>query len=343
MRNRIYGRHISMKIENLKILIAGGAGFIGSHLVDSLVLADNKIVVVDNFTSGKIENLKTHLNNNNVKIVRGDIRDKAFVFEITKGMDVVYNLSVQCLRGSIKNPELNHEVNVTGTLNLCMACLKNKVKRFIYISSSEAYGTALSVPMREEHPLLPTTIYGASKAAGELYTISYHKTYALQSMVLRPFNTYGPRAHFEGIYGEVIPRFVLRFLNDASPVIFGDGTQTRDFTYVSDIVKGMIMASGCDKMIGQAVNIARGQEVSINRLAEIISKKLHKEDIISVYAAGRPGDVRRHCADVRKAEGIFGFTASTAIEDGIERYIEWFMSQGYNCKKLLKQYMAFNW
>lgn len=332
-----------MEISKLKVLVTGGAGFIGSHLVDALVAADNKVTVLDNFTSGKRENLKHHHNNPAVKIVEGDVRDKTLLRHVTNSIDVVYHLAVQCLRISIKDPEINHEVNATGTLNLCMASLENSVKRFVYVSSSEAYGTAAFVPMSEQHPLAPITVYGATKAAGELYALAYYKTYGLQSMVVRPFNTYGPRSHFEGAYGEVIPKFVLRFLNEKAPVIFGDGTQTRDFTYVEDTVKGIIAASSCDSMIGQAANIARGKEVSINAIAHIIGKKLGKEHLKPIYEKGRPGDVMRHYADVTKARETFGYSADIDIEDGIGRYIEWFRAQGYDYKELLKKDVVFNW
>lgn len=327
----------------MNILVTGGAGFIGSHLVDALVLAGNKVTALDNFSSGKRENLKQHEGNEDVKVIEGDVRDKTVLRELTKGMDVVYHLAVQCLRVSIKDPEINHEVNATGSLNLCIASLENKVKRLIYVSSSEAYGTALTAPMSETHPLEPITVYGASKVAGELYTLAYHKTYGLQSMVVRPFNTYGPRSHFEGAYGEVIPKFVLRLLNDTPPVIFGDGAQTRDFTYVSDTVAGIVMASECDGLIGQAVNIARGEEISINRLYEIISGLLNKGNIKPVYETDRPGDVLRHYADTAKAKRLFGYSASIDIREGLEKYIKWFMAQGYDYKNLLKEDKVFNW
>jgi len=331
-----------MKIENLKVLVTGGAGFIGSHLVDALLSAGNQVIVLDNFSSGKIVNLEAHRDNDRIKIIEGDVRDKLLLSNITNGIDVVYHLAVQCLRVSINNPEINHEVNATGTLNLCMACMKSKVKFFVYVSSSEVYGTALAVPMSETHALEPTTVYGASKAAGEFYASACNRTYGLQSMIIRPFNTYGPRSHFEGAYGEVIPKFVLRLLNGIPPVIFGSGNQTRDFTYVSDTVQGILMASECDEMIGKPVNIARGEEVSINKIAEIITKKLNK-NIMPLYEAGRPGDVLRHYADITKAKKTFGYSASVSIEKGIERYIDWFMSQGYNYEELLQQDVVHNW
>lgn len=331
-----------MKIKNKRILITGGAGFIGSHLVDALS-ENNYVIVLDNFSSGKKENIAHHEENPNVKIITGDIRDKPLLYEITGDIDIIYHLAVQCLRVSIKDPEINHEVNATGTLNLCMAALKNSVKRFIYISSSEVYGTAVKVPMDENHPCEPMTVYGASKLAGEAYTLAYYRTYGLNSIVVRPFNTYGPRAHFEGVYGEVIPRFVLRVLNNKPPVIFGDGTQTRDFTYVSDTVRGIILASECDGMVGQTVNIAGGSEVSVNTLAEVVTKKLNKKNLKPVYEKSRPGDVMRHFADVSKAKRLCNFTPQINIEKGIELYMDWFKARNYNLTELIKQDIIFNW
>jgi UDP-glucose 4-epimerase len=234
-------------------------------------------------------------------------------------------------------------VNATGTLNLLKASMENSVKRFVYVSSSEVYGSARQVPMSEEHPLEPTTVYGASKLAGELYTLAYHRTYGVDALIARPFNTYGPREHLQGVYGEVIPRFVLRILNNMQPVIFGDGTQTRDFTYVTDTVKGIIMASGCDSMTGQAVNIARGQEVRIMDLASIIADKLGRKDIKPIRERKRPGDVMRHYADVSRARRLFAFSADTDIKKGIGLYIDWFKAQDYDINQLINQEVLFNW
>jgi UDP-glucose 4-epimerase len=326
----------------MKVLVTGGAGFIGSHLVDELA-KNNHVVILDDFSSGEQENIVHHAGKGNVEIITGDIRDKDLLFNIAKNIDVVYHLAVQCLRVSIKNPDVTHEVNVTGTLNLLKASLENSVKRFIYVSSSEVYGTALHVPMNEIHTCEPTTVYGASKLAGELYALAYFRTYGLESMVVRPFNTYGPREHLQGVYGEVIPRFVLRILNNMPPVIFGDGTHTRDFTYVSDTVKGIVMASECDSMIGQAVNIARGREVSINELAVMIANKLGKKDIKPVYEQKRPGDVIRHYADISKAKKLFDFSPEIDIEKGTGLFIDWFHSKKYDVSSLLKQEIVFNW
>ncbi|MFZ5906284.1 MAG: NAD-dependent epimerase/dehydratase family protein [Nitrospirota bacterium] len=331
-----------MNIRGKKILVTGGAGFIGSHLVDALE-QENHVIILDNLSSGERKNIAHHQGKPNVEFREGDIRDKQLLHEIGKDIDVVFHLAVECLRISLKNPETNHEVNATGTLNLLTAAYNHAVERFVYVSSSEVYGSALRVPMAEDHPCNPMTVYGASKLAGELYTLAYHKTYGLQSMVVRPFNTYGPKEHLQGAYGEVIPRFVLRLLGGLPPIVFGDGTQTRDFTYVSDTVRGIVAASECDAMIGQCVNIARGREVSINELAAVIASRTGKTGLLPRYEKNRPGDVMRHYADIAKAQKLFGFDPRVDLEEGIGLYLDWFLSQNYDIGQLMKQEVVFNW
>lgn len=332
-----------MKINGKKVVVTGGAGFIGSHLVDTLLNHGNEVIVLDNFTSGSRDNISHHQNNPALTAIEGDVRDKKLLIEVFRNVDIVYHLAVQCLRLSFTNPELVHEVNAGGTLNVCLAAVESKIDRLIYVSSSEAYGSAVSAPMAEDHPLEPTTVYGASKAAGELYALSTFRTYGLQSTVVRPFNTYGPRAHFEGAYGEVIPKFVLRILNDTAPVIFGSGEQTRDFTYVTDTAQGIFCASECDRLIGQTVNIARGEEVSINRLAELVAKELNRASLKPQYLDSRPADVMRHYADTTKAREYAGFTATVSIEDGIHRFCDWFQVQKYDLKTILSKDSVVNW
>ncbi len=332
-----------MNISDKKVVVTGGAGFIGSHLVDVLLDARNHVTVLDNFSSGSRTNL-AHLEGNSLfTVVDGDIRDRSVLKNALRGADVVYHLAVQCLRLSFKNPELVHDVNATGTLSVCMESVACGVQRLIYVSSSEVYGSAVSAPMSEKHPLEPTTVYGASKAAGELYALACFRTYGLQSTVVRPFNTYGPRAHFEGAYGEVIPKFVLRMLNGMPPVIFGNGEQTRDFTYVTDTARGIYAASACDELVGQAVNIARGEEVSIKQLARIVAKGLGQESPPPKHMNARPADVLRHFADTAKARDLAGFTAEIGLQHGVRLYCDWFRSQGYNLKALLAQDNVINW
>lgn len=331
-----------MKIKGLKVLVTGGAGFIGSNLAEALA-PDNRVVILDDFSSGRRENIAHLLDRGAVSVVEGDIRDRDLVHEVVRGIDVIYHLAVQCLRVSIRNPVINHEVNATGTLNLCMAAHAHRVKRFVYVSSSEVYGTARSAPMTEDHPCEPTTVYGASKLAGQQYALAYYRTYGLPVMAVIPFNTYGPREHFEGAHGEVIPKFVIRAINGVAPVIFGDGSQTRDFTYVADTVRGITMASECDAMIGETVNIARGEEVSIGDLAARIYGKLGAGQIAPVHEKERPGDVRRHYAGVGKAARLFGFRAAVGIDEGLDLFIRWFREQGHDAAQLLRQDVVFNW
>jgi UDP-glucose 4-epimerase len=332
-----------MKLEKKNILITGGAGFIGSHLVDALV-PFNQVTVVDNLSSGKLENIRHHLKRDNFTFVQGDITDLDEVRKLIKHHQVVFHLAVQCLRVSLSDPYLVHHVNATGSLNICQAALEEKVERFIYISSSEVYGTAKTSPMSENHTLEPTTPYGASKLAGEAYARSYFLSFGLPAIVVRPFNSYGPREHSEGPSGEVIPRFVLRVMDGKPPIIFGDGKQTRDFTYVNDIVQGMILAGESEKLIGDTVNIAAGKEVSINEIAHIILKMLKVENKISpVYMGARPGDVRRHFADISKARDILGFQAPTGIESGLQKYIEWIKEQKLEPLQFQKAEEIINW
>jgi UDP-glucose 4-epimerase len=329
-------------IVGQSILVTGGAGFIGSHLVDALARR-NSVLVVDDLSVGTMENLQRHQSGNKVRIVKADVRDKDRMYGLTRDIDVVYHLAVQCIRLSIGDPELVHEVNTTGTLNMLLASRDSGVKRFIYVSSSEAYGSARNVPMNEEHPLEPTTPYGASKAAGELYTRSFYLTYGLPTIIVRPFNTYGPRAHFAGAYGEVIPKFVIRALNDIPPVIFGDGRQTRDFTYVEDTVHGIILASGCERLIGDAINMGYGEETSIDELARIVLRELGKDDLQPEYQAPRPGDVRRHYSDITKSVELLGFRPMTSIQEGIRKYVGWLEEQEVDLEKQLQRETVRNW
>jgi len=218
------------------------------------------------------------------------------------------------------------------------------VERFIYVSSSEAYGTAKTVPMNEDHPLEPTTPYGASKLAGEAYARSYYLSFELPVVVVRPFNTYGPREHLEGAYGEVIPRFVLRVMNNLPPVIFGDGQQTRDFTEVRDIVRGIVSACECEDLIGETINIAAGREVSINEVAQTVLILLGRDgELTPIYMKPRPGDVRRHYADISKARQFLNFRAQIGIEEGIRHYIDWVTKQNWDLKRLHKEEVIINW
>ena len=329
-----------MEIKNKRVMVTGGAGFIGSHLVNELS-KQNEVLVVDDFSAGEMENLSQCADK--VTIIRADVCDKERMFELAKGIDIIYHLAAQCLRVSIRNPQLVHEVNSTGSLYLCMAALQNGVKRFVYVSSSEVYGTAKCVPMTEAHPCEPTTVYGASKLAGEAYARAFHRTYGLPVVVVRAFNTYGPRSHVKGVHGEVIPRFVARVLNELPPVIFGDGEQTRDFTYISDTVRGIILSSASDELAGSVVNIACGGEVNIKEIANIIIGTLGVTDLKPFFGKPRPGDVRRHYADITMAKQKLGFKPEVSISEGIKSYIQWFKADHRNLEEHRGEEDIYNW
>jgi UDP-glucose 4-epimerase len=328
----------------MRILVTGGAGFIGSNLVDALAAQPaNEVIVADDFSTGTRENLTQHALNPRVRIVELDIRNPARVREIMRGVEAVYHVAVQCIRVSIRDPYLVHEVNATGTLHLLTAARDEGVKRFLYLSSSEVYGTARRAPMDEDHPLVPTTPYGASKLAGEVYARAFYLTYGLPVTVVRAFNTYGQREHFEGPYGEVIPKFVVRALNHAPLVIFGDGSQARDFTDVSDTVRGLIAAGECDALVGDVVNIARGRDVTINDLAKLVLETLPESRSRIEHQAPRPGDVQRHFADVSKARRILGFEARVNLRDGVRAYVDWLRRSEFDPGEMLKHEKLRNW
>jgi UDP-glucose 4-epimerase len=333
-----------MLLRNKKIIVTGGAGFIGSHVVDRLISDGNEVIIIDDFSTGKWENIDHHKENEQLQVEEADIRDVEKMARLSKGVDIVFHMAVACLRTSLHDPIGVHEINATATLHLCRAAYENNVERFIYVSSSEAYGSASHVPMDENHPLNPTTVYGASKAAGELYTLAYWRTYGYPTMVVRPFNTYGPREPSESHRAEVIPKFVIRGMAGLQPVIFGTGKQTRDFTWVEDTAQGIIMAAECDDLIGDSVNIARGQEVTIERICKLVIEALGDRDLEPSYLEeGRPGDVERHYADISKAQKLVGYSPTVDIEEGIHRYVEWIKQQNIDIDAWVEQEQVRNW
>ena len=294
-----------MKLEGKRIMVTGAAGFIGSHLSDRLAEA-NEVLLVDDFSVGFRENLAEVEARPGVRVVEADIGDLGRMRELMEGVQVVFHLAISCLRTSLNHPVLSHEVNAGGTLSVCMAAREREVERLVYVSSSEVYGTAETVPMQESHPCRPMTVYGASKLAGELYALAHWRSYGLPVSVVRPFNTYGPREPWAGLRAEVIPRFFLLLESARAPVIYGDGSQTRDFTFVADTVEGLVRAGECDALVGDVVNLAHGREVSIRRIAELLAGLCGRDDLVPVHADPRPGDVDRHFAATDNARRLFG-------------------------------------
>jgi len=325
-----------------RCLVTGGAGFIGSELTRQLAAKGTRVTVVDNLVNGRRENL-AEMPQDMVHLVVADIRDSERMSDLTQGVDTVFHLACLGVRHSIHSPRENHEVNATGTLKLLLAAKDAGVKRFVYVSSSEVYGTALWTPMTEEHPAFPMTIYGASKLAGECYTRAFYRTYGYPTVVVRPFNTYGPNCHHEGDSGEVIPKFLLRCMAGLPMVIFGDGTQTRDFTYVSDTAEGIIMAGLSDVAVGETINIGSEREVAIKDLARNVSEIMGRPNAPVTHDSPRPGDVLRLFADTAKARTLLGFKPSVTLQEGLVKLKEWYLAKGLPPEKLLEQEIVRNW
>lgn len=325
----------------MKALVTGGAGFIGSELARQLVERSIEVVVVDNLVNGRRENL-TDLASS-VTLAVEDVRNHARMAELLRGCDVVYHLACLGVRHSIHSPQENHDVNATATLGLLAAARAARIGRFVYVSTSEVYGTARTVPMTEQHPTLPLTVYGASKLAGESYARAYFSTYGFPTVVVRPFNAFGPRSHHEGDSGEVIPRFLLRCLAGRPMIVFGDGTQTRDFTFVSDTARGILLAGVTAGIEGQTINLGQGSEISINDLAVAIRHAAGRPDARIVHDRPRPGDVLRLYADAALARTLLGFRPSVGMEEGLARLRQWYESLDVAPEQLLEREIQYNW
>ena len=315
-----------MELRGRKVIVTGGAGFIGSHVVDRLVATGADVVVIDDLSVGKHTNLAQALDDG-VRLVVGDVRDAELMGSELAGASAVFHMACDNLRASIGKPLQTHDVNATGTLVSALAAVEAGVDRFVYVSSSEAYGSARTVPMPETHMLEPTTVYGASKAAGELYAQACMRTYGLPTVVVRPFNAYGPREHSTGTSAEVIPKFARRIMSGEAPVIFGSGAQTRDFTWVEETAAGIVEAGACDALVGEAVNIAYGEGVSIRHVCELLLEIIGADGLALTFDEPRPGDVEHHVADTSKAREVLGFEARVSIREGLERYVEWIREQ----------------
>jgi UDP-glucose 4-epimerase len=312
-----------MEVRNARVAVTGGAGFIGSHLVDRLLAADNRVLVIDDFSTGKEAHLGQHSHEPGLHIECADIRDEARMDQLLRGVDFVFHLATRNVRLSLVQPTLIHEVNTAGAFNVLKAAATNGVCRFLYCSSSEVNGTAHTVPLPEEYHYRPETIYGASKLAGEYYTQVFHRSGWLPTVIARPHNTYGPREHYEGNKGEVIPRFILWALAGKPLLIHGTGNQTRDFTYVSDTADNLARLMESDQAVGGTFNICRGEEIAIVELARLILEITGSKSSLE-FLPGRPSDVLRLFGDPSRLRGVLGSSPAISIRTGLEKTIAWF-------------------
>jgi len=313
-------------MRKLKVLVTGGAGFIGSHLVDKLLKGRNRVIVYDNFDpfyTGKEQNIEHHLGNSNFTLLKADILDYETLSSAMHNVDVVFHEAAQPgIQYSIKNPKKVHEANVTGTLNVLRAALANKVKKVIHASSSSVYGFPKYLPFDEKHPTNPNSPYAASKLAAEKYCLVYHEVYGLNVVVLRYFSVYGPRQRPD----QVIRIFVTNTLEDKPITIYGDGKQTRDFTYIDDVVNAITRAAEV-KANGIVVNIGSGKRVSINKLFKTITKLVDKEEMKPLYKESNTGDFPHTLADITLANKILQYRPTVDLEKGIRNFIDWYQKR----------------
>ncbi len=320
-----------MKLKGKNVLVTGGAGFIGSHLVDRLIKENPaNLVVVDNFFLGREENLayagKVFPD---LKVYRLDASELAAMLQVveTEKIEVVFNLAVIPLPTSLKYPVWTFMTNVGIATTFCELARWGKIETLIHCSSSEAYGTAQYRPMDEAHPYIASTPYAASKAAADQVVLSYWRTFNINTSILRPFNNFGPRQN-PGTYAGIIPIVVQKVKNGQPVEIYGDGEQTRDFIFVRATADSFVRIYEEEATRGKVINIASGHETTVNNLVKMLLHAIGKPDHPVVHIAPRPGDVRRHCGSIRLAQELIGFEPPMISEDNLMETINWYHNNG---------------
>lgn len=319
-----------MKLKELKILVTGGAGFIGSWVVDALLKLGNDVIVYDNFNDfyqGKEKNIQHNLNKKNFTLIRGDILDYSTLIEAMDAIDLVIHEAAQAnVRYSLSNPLIVHNINVTGTLNVLMAAKEAKVQKVINASSSSVYGIPQKLPINENHPLRPNSPYALSKLLAEKYCHLFFELYELNVVTLRYFSVYGPRQRPD----LVIHSFIKRVWENKPPLIYGDGTQTRDFTFIDDIVQATLLAAEKDNIAGEIFNIGYGDRTNINEIAKAVIRLLGKEGKIEpMYKPSYTGDFPHTQADITKARELLSYEPKINLSDGLQIFKEWFIQTNF--------------
>jgi nucleoside-diphosphate-sugar epimerase len=308
-----------------KYLVTGGAGFIGSHIAEELAAKGFFVRVLDNFLTGKEENIASFLDG--IELLRGDIRDLDLCREALEGIDyVLHQAALPSVPRSVEDPLLTTAINIEGTLNILLASKDASVKKVVFASSSSVYGDDEHLPKKEGLEGNPLSPYAVTKLAGEKYCQVFSEIYDLPTVCLRYFNVFGPRQDPFSQYAAVIPNFIMRLLSGEPLIIHGDGEQSRDFTYVANVVEANLQAAQADDVSGQVLNLGNGVQTSVNALAETLMELMQK-DIEPVHDEERPGDVRHSFADISKAESLLDYAPRVSLEDGLLKTIEWFSNQ----------------
>ncbi len=309
----------------MRVLVTGGAGFIGSHLVDRLVLQGHEVRVLDNFSSGQRANLDRVLGE--VEVVEGDAQSYERASRSVRGCETVFHLAaLPSVPRSVQDPLTSHHANVTATLNMLLAARDAGVRRVLYSSSSSVYGANMEMPKREAMTPLPISPYAVSKLAGEGYCRVFGEVYGLEAVAIRLFNVFGPRQDPRSNYAAVIPRFITSLLAGRPPVLFGDGEQSRDFTFVQNVVDAALLAIEADDVGGGVYNVACGESCSLNDLVDQL-RRLIGADIESVHEPGRPGDIRHSLADISRAQHAFAYTPSVGLGEGLQITVDYLRAQ----------------
>jgi len=302
-----------------KYIVTGGAGFIGSHIVEALAEA-HEVVVIDNFSSGKQENLDTI--SGNVSCIRGSVTDPALLGDVFRGAEGIFHLAaIASVARSVDDPVATHETNLTGTLNVLVAARDSGVKKIVFSSSSSVYGDEPTLPKREDMPPSPLSPYAVSKLASEQYCTVFSELFGVKTVSLRYFNVFGPRQDPKGEYAAVIPKFIARLLDNKPPLIFGDGKQTRDFVYVKDVARANLLAM--ESSATGIFNIGSGERTDLNTLAGRIAG-IMAVSRPPVYRKPRSGDIRDSVSDITAAGKSFGFRTCHSLDQGLSETIRWF-------------------
>jgi nucleoside-diphosphate-sugar epimerase len=312
------------------ILVTGGAGFIGSHLVEGLLEHEHQVRVLDNFSTGKRENLENLGNcrwqpHKDFEVIEGDIRDPETVAKAAAGVDAIFHeAALGSVPRSVEDPATTQHVNADGTLNVLLAARHHGIRRVVYASSSSVYGDSATLPKREGEEGFPLSPYALTKQVNESFARLFHELYGLETIGLRYFNVYGPRQDPASQYAAAIPRFISRLLSGEPPIIYGSGEQSRDFTFVTDVVEANLCALDAPaSALGAAYNIGRGDQITIVELIDTLQDLL-RTDTTPVHDPPRPGDVMHSSADCSRAGAMLGFTAKRGLREGLELSIEWY-------------------